>query len=380
MTYLILDTNQWIYLANSRDPMNENFQEGYHFKLLEKLAALVISGKVKIVISNLINNEWERNKDKTEELIKKIENKRDSTVLQLKSLKDKMNGVIDKEANTIIDAITNKYNDEIEKNKSHIMQVEALLLGGEVYNVSAAIKAVVAEWALEKKAPFQKNNSMADALILFGAVEYIKSKPQRDWLDRSTYPDSIFISANKNDFSSPNNADKIHDDLTGVISSVGMKFSKSLPSALKLVDQFILLEEEIRLMEEDIEIWNSGESMHCLACEGTEENQFLNVVYFGNTIEISNEDPFKNITQIEIPFEDLRPVERKTKLIQVGSCFICATTHIKCSCGEIISLENAGDGEIFECEGCGTAFQTHYDHDGDGLFEERITLAPDDTQ
>jgi len=360
--------------------MNENFQEGYHFKLLEKLAALVISGKVKIVISNLINNEWERNKDKTEELIKKIENKRDSTVLQLKSLKDKMNGVIDKEANTIIDAITNKYNDEIEKNKSHIMQVEALLLGGEVYNVSAAIKAVVAEWALEKKAPFQKNNSMADALILFGAVEYIKSKPQRDWLDRSTYPDSIFISANKNDFSSPNNADKIHDDLTGVISSVGMKFSKSLPSALKLVDQFILLEEEIRLMEEDIEIWNSGESMHCLACEGTEENQFLNVVYFGNTIEISNEDPFKNITQIEIPFEDLRPVERKTKLIQVGSCFICATTHIKCSCGEIISLENAGDGEIFECEGCGTAFQTHYDHDGDGLFEERITLAPDDTQ
>ncbi len=39
MTYLIMDTNQWIYLANSRYPMNENFQEGHHFKLMEKLVS-----------------------------------------------------------------------------------------------------------------------------------------------------------------------------------------------------------------------------------------------------------------------------------------------------------------------------------------------------
>ena len=95
---------------------------------------------------------------------------------------------------------------------------------------------------------------------------------------------------------------------------------------------------------------------------------------------ISPDDLFRRDSKIEsdqIYNKYLRPVKKKTKLIQLGTCFICATTHIKCSCGEIISLENAGDGEIFECEGCGVAFQIHYDHDGDGLFEERITLAPD---
>lgn len=57
MIYLILDTNTWIYLANSKDPLTENFHDGLHFRLFEKLGEKVKDGSVQILINDIIEKE-----------------------------------------------------------------------------------------------------------------------------------------------------------------------------------------------------------------------------------------------------------------------------------------------------------------------------------
>ena len=117
------------------------------------LGDLVINGKVKIVISELIKREWQRNRVSAQDLIKKIENCRDGIVSQLEKIKKTLNGTVNNEID--IAAIKRKYNDEIKRNQTHIERVESLLLGSEVYTVSKETKITVTDWALDKKDPLQ---------------------------------------------------------------------------------------------------------------------------------------------------------------------------------------------------------------------------------
>ena len=61
-TILILDTNQWIYLANSQDPTSSNSQEGHHFKLLATLNKMIAEGKVVLMPCEIVEKEWKRNR------------------------------------------------------------------------------------------------------------------------------------------------------------------------------------------------------------------------------------------------------------------------------------------------------------------------------
>jgi hypothetical protein len=92
MIYLILDTNTWIYLANSKDPLTGNFQEGYHFLLFEKLAKKVNDGSVKILKTGLIEQEWLRNKTTTLDLVSNYKNKLKHDLSIVKNIQKTLNG------------------------------------------------------------------------------------------------------------------------------------------------------------------------------------------------------------------------------------------------------------------------------------------------
>ncbi|WP_221389947.1 PIN domain-containing protein [Dyadobacter sp. NIV53] len=73
--YLILDTNIWLYLANNLDPYNARSDEETHFLLYEKLEKLVLDRSIKILINDIILDEWKRNKAQTLLSVQKHSNK-----------------------------------------------------------------------------------------------------------------------------------------------------------------------------------------------------------------------------------------------------------------------------------------------------------------
>lgn len=54
MTVLIIDTNWWIYFANSKDPDSGNFQENRHILLLEKMTQMMRRGDVQLLTSEIV--------------------------------------------------------------------------------------------------------------------------------------------------------------------------------------------------------------------------------------------------------------------------------------------------------------------------------------
>ncbi|RFS26758.1 hypothetical protein DVR12_02945 [Chitinophaga silvatica] len=382
MIYLIPDTNQWIYLANSKDPSTENFQEGNHFLLLDKLSNIIQQGDIVILINDIIEAEWKRNRNTAEELIKTLKKAKESKLNEFKKMKTeypKSSAEID----IILKSIEDKFDDDIEKNELHIARVEALLNSSEKYPISRDVKADVTDWAIGKKAPFigNKKNSSADAAILFGALEYINSKATVTWSEAKEYPKAYFISANTTDFASPTNKNEIHPDLKPLLDKVGMKYSRSLPYALREVDQHLLDEAEMLRLEREMYEWEmkmeeeaNRNTAACLICTPDEENEGLNNIHFGPgfeiTYDVSNIDP----NQLELPFTDLDSMVAHSVQIQAGFCEWCSAYHIKCSCGEIICTEELSHEETIDCENCGMLFQKVVIYEGNNQYNSSIVL------
>src|SRR5262249_48771400 len=107
--------------------------------------------------------------------------------------------------------------------------------------VSNDDKIEIATWAIEKRAPFHRNNnSYADALILLSAVKYIEensqhTSPYKGEAKKIIVPDSIFVSYNSDDFSKDTKGpdkDVIHPDLEALLNSVYMKFERNIGRVL----------------------------------------------------------------------------------------------------------------------------------------------------
>ena len=92
MIYLTLDTNTWIYLANSKDPLTRNSQEDHHFLLFEKLAQKVNDGSIKILKTGLIEQEWHRNKTATLDLVSSYKNKLKNDLSIIKNVQKTLRG------------------------------------------------------------------------------------------------------------------------------------------------------------------------------------------------------------------------------------------------------------------------------------------------
>ena len=229
MIYLIFDTNIWIYFA-----------EGQHPFVLNGILKKVKSGEIIVLVNEEIIKEWDRNKVKSldkikKELIKQIQYSKElSTTLtgqdsiDFKNLTDK----ISQKSTEFNQTIEERYKivDDLIKKESTIVPIKD------------EHKLKVVEMALEQKAPFHKNkNSIADALILISSIDYLKKKTINNATPGSIGAnDSIFISYNSEDFSKGTKGiDKniIHPDLKSYLDTVGMVYERNFGKVINLTEK-----------------------------------------------------------------------------------------------------------------------------------------------
>jgi len=237
MVTLVLDTNIWIYLA-----------KGDHPVVLQKLIEKFNIQEIQFVVSSLQIDEWKRNK---KSIIKQI---RDAIGFQIQNAQTISEYLGGDEKNTFTKILADFKNSEqklIDSAEKRFELVEDILTN------KSSIAAVTndhifeaANWAIEKRAPFHRNNnSYADALILLSAVNYIKENSlHTDPFEKSKkiiVPDSVFVSYNSDDFSKDLKGaekDVIHPDLEPLLNSVHMKFERNIGKILALSD---VLQKEI---------------------------------------------------------------------------------------------------------------------------------------
>jgi len=293
MIYLILDTNNWIYLANSLDPLTNNLQEGYHFQLFEKLALKAEGKVITILVNDLVESEWTRNQNICYALISKHENRMKEDLQTIDRIGKVLQSEFHDELNKLRQAYSTQIYSEIDKNKQHIQDVSTLLESSVKFRTTNEVKVFATDWALEKKAPFNgdKKNSMADALVLFSTIKYIKDI-QSEHESSSTF---IFVSGNKGDFCSKTSGKSIHEDLRDLIEDAGINFFLSLPEALKFVDDALFDEIEIQDINADIDNFNLRRYL-CLSCSEEDDHDGLNFVEF---------EPDEDVLDKTVPYVDL---------------------------------------------------------------------------
>lgn len=209
MAKLVLDTCSWIELAKPK-----------FSKVLEELESQIKNGITVIISCDLIIEEWERNKSR---IISNIQNSiRDYS----KSAINISNYLPEKEKIELI-KILEKYRDSEEEQiklaEQHFGRIEKLMNSSTKYKISDKLKLDVIEKGIKKEAPFHNSkNNISDALIYFGAIEYVQ--------DFVIANDLIFVTQNINEFSDTNNRSLIHPDLK--VNSV--HYSTNLADALKM--------------------------------------------------------------------------------------------------------------------------------------------------
>lgn len=353
MIYAILDTNIWVYLANGYDSESENHDSGLyrdnHVLLFNKLREKVQNSELKILINDVIIDEWTRNKDNAQKLVELLEKKKK----EIKLARKKFKAYLSKESypvlNKLHEEIIDNINLKILRNQNHVQDIETFLKKECIkIPVSIKVKNHVANLALKKtKAPFLRDkNNFADAIILYSAIEFLEHELIKH------EEKAIFISNNYKDFSSEKNEEKFHPDILEKIGLLDLHYQRHLPKALDLGND---LQAEI---EEHFMLYFS-----CLYC-GHKNNK--------NSFGYLNEDiqclvkgqVIDNPLQYKLFDLDSTDFENYT---DIGYCFNCETEHISCpKCGTLIIDQSIWDSDFcdiasehygYHCFECNTSFE-----------------------
>lgn len=346
MLNLILDTNAWIYLANGFNPETNKNEEETHFQTAEWMLQKIGEGKCRVFSNYIIKLEWQRNKEKTNQLINRYENQLNQKRNELKNKRRDPNySDLAKEFREF-ESVTN---DKIAKNKAHINTVEEILASSIEIPIKDAHKLNAVDLAINKKPPFHhKDNSVADAIIFLSTVDYF-------YYDEEFYiDDTILISNNTSDFGESVTNKELHPELAKMLEDKPIVFKTNLAEALGMGENIIArYQSYLDYLNRDV--------IKCLMdCKGTD--YFMAEVEFKEhvDIEIDAEGYTYNPKQLLIDFgedynftvDDLKAMERRKFItIDLGECDFCNATHLRCECGE----EHATYGEDIEC-GCGRHF------------------------
>jgi len=371
MYYICLDTNAWIYLANGREPV----------KLLHYIESQVIKGTIKLIVPELVIEEWDRNKDNIKtEILADLKNATDNfkriTKAITKRTSDAFEFLFNGESKSIDEEYFTKINDDIKANKEKLETAinQNISLIEMLFNHPNTIKLKTtdlcikqaADLALQKKAPFLKKNSFADAVILLSFCNYI---------EENKIASGIFISYNHEDYcKKENNRRFLHPDLQPFITKASAKFFTVIGEAINTIEK-VLTEEELLRIHEVQEEW---EVHYCEVCE---DNRRYSELFFSDPFDIDNENiisyPAGNDPELPLPrLENQRskPISQITT-IQLSQCSYCGTEHYMCQkCGSVHALWDHMYNERTECEGCGTPyyFDRSYSHRGDDELQIRV--------
>ena len=231
MHYLVIDTCVWIDLC-------KNFTD-----VGDKICELIEQEKVRLILPQIVVDEWNRHKDS-----KVIDPKQSAISNQIKQARKISHHLRGREAEEF-KRILDKFRERRDEVESLILQdvsaVENLFNHPSTIKppITENVKSQAVEFALAKKAPFGNKNSMADALILFSSISYVKG---------DSLTNCIFVSSNTRDFSSPNTP-QIHEDLKDMFDELGISYFISIGQAINEIETNLISDERIREIEETLQ-------------------------------------------------------------------------------------------------------------------------------
>lgn len=352
---LILDTQTWTYLANGYTQSTGKIDEGLHFKLLNDIIQLVESGKLQVLINEVILIEWTRNKEATKIFIEKCSKRIESRRKEIEHMKNGLSAEKKIMADEIFKEYKQKQQDSIKSNQEHIFAVEDLLNNKSIkVPINDKHKLEAVELALHKKVPFhRKSNSIGDAIILISTADYLTGE-RFGWIDNA-----IFVSNNSDDYCEKTGNLNIHPELAIYFDNVSMQLESNLARALKLGDKTI---KEIDNLNH---YTYKREVIGCImSCKG--EDFGLAEVEFEYSIKARIGEPkhiynpnqlLLDLGEENIPTEEeLRKLENIDSIIlEIGRCSFCSALHLRCECGEVHAVYDENDN-IIECH-CGRTYE-----------------------
>ncbi|MBP6236433.1 MAG: DUF4935 domain-containing protein [Saprospiraceae bacterium] len=386
-----MDTNVWLYLANSYNPKNKAFEDGLHFRLVEILTELVVNREIVILTNEIIIEEWNRNKEVAKNLIQKYRKSLEGNKGHFSNIKKFLEEVDKVRLDAIFENYTKNLNHVIDNNEKHIAQVEYLLLDKtEKIEITQEIKARAAERAINKLAPFKgdKSNSMADAVVLLSAIEHLKKVsivPTLGDYEEHFYifPNSTFVTINKGDFANPENENEIHPDLKSVLDEAKIKYEANIGKVLNAIKNELINRNELEQIELEIdeEYWKNVD--YCELCFPDPEKSYVNnIIHFSELTFIDNElVEYHNPNQLKL-FDSQMTVKREDEeikksdinTIQFGNCAWCNAQYIKCHyCGTVNHAEYLEQNTL-HCEGCGLTYKFNYRNIGSGMTETEVKI------
>ncbi len=170
-----------------------------------------ISKGIEILVPDLIEEEWERNK---EAVLEKYE-------IGLKSQYSVANKILKKRFDGQTLAST-----EVQKLRlERIGEIEELLNTGKKFSITNEIKLKVIDLSKVNKAPFHKDkNNNNDAQLFLSGIEYIKGREDHQL---------IFLSENYTDFTEGKaKRDKLHPDLVELVGDQDVLFFNNIGSLI----------------------------------------------------------------------------------------------------------------------------------------------------
>lgn len=371
ISYVFLDTNNWIYLANGFNPYS-NKNEDVHLKVFEFVKNRADSGEVVFLINSIILEEFERNKAQTQAKIKDINQKIKSYIGSLKPIIEFLDGD-DSELKTVAAKITDKAATRISYLEDHIIKVEEFLNSKTILiPITNDHKVAASEMALAKKAPFigEKRNSMADALHLLSFIGYMDKLRQTTRTD--LFPEALgafFVSSNSGDFSAKEDREKLHPDLVPIFKNKNIEFSYALN---KLV---IEIENTLLSHEEQMQIANAEFWWNCDICDAEISKDDFSKPFGvfdpfklkGGSMDDNQLPLFEDLgVIIEDPYIELREYECK-----------CGTQYIICPDCDVL-IEIAQPDTEFSCDYCSYNFIIRQKRDSiRGTIIREFEVVPD---
>ncbi len=230
MIHLIIDTCVWIDLCKNIPDVRE------------QLTLLVEKKKVRLILPSIIIDEWNKQKAK---IIKENRQSFRGKLKNAKSLSEYLDSTSGDTLKKIFDKLQRDKGAEIAL--VGIQEIEYILNHPTtvILEITDTAKLQSADFALAKKAPFRKKNSMADALIIFRSIEYIASEGLSD---------CIFISSNLNDFGSQSNRDEVHEDLRELFEKHKIRYFANIGKATNEVEANLVSDESVQQIEKTVKI------------------------------------------------------------------------------------------------------------------------------
>jgi hypothetical protein len=355
MVYIILDTNIWLYLANGQNLGNDITNVGvHHFELLSELIDKQDDGYIKIIVNEIIVEEWTRNKVNAEGLIIKLKNK----IEQVGKNESDYNQFINNEDKLILNAGLNKVKEGLEllvaENIKHIDNVELFLKNAcQSTSISEKAKLAACELSLRKNAPFHNNkNNMADAVILLSGIDYLKRVLEKD--DKA-----YFVSNNTKDFCEAQSKNKFHPDIIDLVKPTDLNFTNNLNEVITVSREVQNELETIEYLQSDYYLSTLQFDCQTPACI----KRGYSFGYLTESVIVAQEFDFSAALNQLILFND-NTLEPKIKIVKSGYCQTCGSKHIVCpKCkGFIYDADTYYD---VECRLCQTTFSLLYNDDGD---------------